>query len=212
MTVSEILLHPQDEIIDPIDQMKLARRIAAGLLRFHATPWISKTWSLKDLCFFGQQSSVSDSDLQTLHLNNNFVPRNRSQLTDARGDVVMEGFEYLAPSIIAVPDQQLEEDTLDYETFGIRNPILYRLGVALLQIGHWTGLDPNNVVGVRQLANGRRGPRKLTPRYREVVQRCLDCDFAYGTDLSKKSLQSAVHDKVIRELDTMIAAIDFSKE
>ena len=211
-TIHDILLRPQDETIDPIDQMKLARRVAAGLLQFHATPWISKTWSLTDLCFFTQESSVSDVDLRTLHINKNFVPRNRSQVTDAGGDILMEGLEYLSPSIITAQNQQLKEDAFDYETYGIRNPILYRLGVALLEIGYWIDLDPKNVAGVRELANRRRGPRRIYPRYREIARRCLDCDFSYGTDLSKTSLQSAVRDKVLRELDGMIAAIDISKD
>jgi hypothetical protein len=124
----------------------------------------------------------------------------------------MEELEYLAPSIISGHGQELGESALEYEKYGIRNPTLYRLGVALLEIGYWQNLNPANVAGVRQLVLPKRGSWKVYPRYLDVAKRCLDCDFAFGTDLSKKSLQTAVQDKVLRELDVMIAAMDISKD
>lgn len=210
-SLHQILLRPQDETIDPIDQVKLARRVAAGLLRFHSTPWIDQSWSLKDLYFFGRETSVSDFEMQTLHLNEEFTSRGQFQRSDGDGNLSIEGPEHLASSIIRAKDQNTEDNALDYETRGIRNQTLYRLGVALLEIGYWCDLNPSDVKNIRQLANPQRGPRKAFPRYLKIVRRCLDCDFAFGTDLTERNLQAAVHDKVLRELDDMIAAMDISE-
>jgi hypothetical protein len=106
------------------------------------------------------------------------------------------------------------EMNYDTPSKNIRNMALYRLGVALLEIGFWKEFDSFDVTEIRQLADpkGTNRLRTVYPRYLEIAQRCLDCDFGYGTDLRKKSLQQSVYDKVINELDGMIAAMDISDD
>lgn len=65
--------------------------------------------------------------------------------------------------------------------YGIRNMTLWSLGAILLQIGLWARIDsPDDVVTVRRLSSQRSA---LGPRYQQLTQRCLGCDFGYGDDL-----------------------------
>lgn len=98
---------------------------------------------------------------------------------------------------------------------GIDNPPLYCLGVALLQVDLWSdgataaGLVPEDVVGVRKLA---KTPRNLGPRYGEMVQKCLRCDFGYGYDLRSSQLMKAVYDNVVGPLESMLERMDIGAE
>ncbi|KAF6826833.1 hypothetical protein CMUS01_09270 [Colletotrichum musicola] len=79
---------------------------------------------------------------------------------------------------------------------GIDNLTLHSLGVALLQIDRWTRVEPGDVLKVRKMA---LRSSSLGPRYQEITQKCLRCDFGYGADLTKPRLQEAVYDNVAPE-------------
>ena len=49
------------------------------------------------------------------------------------------------------------------------------------------------------------------PRYQELTQRVIDCDFGYGKDLKRPQLQEAMYNKVLVELESMIASLDISQ-
>ena len=89
--------------------------------------------------------------------------------------------------------------------YGVRNMSLFSLGVALLEIGRWkplqysTAEDP--VITVRKMA---RGPLILGSKYREIVRKCLECDFGYGNDLNTSDLKSAVYGGVVCPLEEMV--------
>lgn len=79
-----------------------------------------------------------------------------------------------------------------------------------LQIGTWSALkSPDDVVAVRRLA--QKVP-VLGPRYRNLTKQCLECDFAFGDNLSKPRLQLAVYEHVICGLTEMIKALDIDKD
>ncbi|KAI0509180.1 hypothetical protein F5B22DRAFT_658626 [Xylaria bambusicola] len=86
----------------------------------------------------------------------------------------------------------------------IRNTVLYNLGVGLLQIDRWTNLDPDAVDIIDNLATQRAN---MGPKYRDLVQKCLYCDFGVGADLLKPQLQIEILDKVVGELESMVAAL-----
>ncbi|KAK0718489.1 hypothetical protein B0T26DRAFT_713443 [Lasiosphaeria miniovina] len=89
---------------------------------------------------------------------------------------------------------------------GIANVTMYNLGVALLAIGRWAAVDAGDVLSVRRMA---RLPSPLGPRYHDLTQRALDCDFGFGKDLARPKLQEAVYDGVLLELQSMISALSF---
>lgn len=86
---------------------------------------------------------------------------------------------------------------------GIKNADLYNLGVALIQIDRWKDLDSNATADIDKLATWSR----FGPKYRDIVQRCLHCNFGVDYDLTKPKLQTAVLHKVMGELDSMLVVL-----
>lgn len=86
----------------------------------------------------------------------------------------------------------------------IYNATAYNLGVALLSIGRWAKVDPNDVLNVRLIASQ---PCPLGPKYQEMTQKVLECDFGCGKDLSKTPLQHAIYEGIMLELESMISSL-----
>jgi hypothetical protein len=102
--------------------------------------------------------------------------------------------------------QSIDETMLVY---GIRNLTLHSLGVVLLQIGRWSRVEADDILQVRRLA--QQVPR-LGPKYRDLMQKCLNCDFGCGSSLTRPQLQQAVFEDVVEELDAMIRCLDISND
>lgn len=186
------------------DQLRLALRIASAVLKFSSTAWLGEAWGLRDLYFFErpaetQPAAATDlpASLQTLHFGVEWT-RGRGPNTLMDVNAINDGGE---ASVAAA----LEEAKMSY---GIRNVTMYNLGVALLSIGRWAAVDAHDVVQVRRMA-AQTCP--LGPRFREMTQRVLDCDFGYGKDLGKPKLQEAVYDGVLLELEAMIASMSLEE-
>ena len=171
------------------EQLRLALRLARSVLRYHATPWWRRSWKLSDVSYFNTETELSAS-LATLHIDAELGSKTRDPLA-------------LETLVADVPTSPAHTDA---ELFcGIRNTTLYSLGAALLQIGHWAILDLTDVVAVRKAG---AKPSRLGPRYDELTERCLSCDFGYGADLSRPQLQNAVYGSVIHELEEMVALFE----
>ncbi|OIW28569.1 hypothetical protein CONLIGDRAFT_632836 [Coniochaeta ligniaria NRRL 30616] len=197
-TFDEILLHPVETSISMVDQLKLARTIVSAVLYFSSTPWLAEYWGLKDLCFFLDRNDLPTS-LRTLNLGVKFLGSCAAQLEGA-----MEGVDSASASQESPP--AIDEAMLVY---GVRNMTLHSLGVVLLQIGMWNRVEPDDVLQVRRLA--RQVPR-LGPKYRDLMQKCLNCDFGCGSNLTRPQLQQAVYEDIVEELDAMIKCLDISSD
>lgn len=193
----EIMSHDPDGAVEVEDQLRLALKTATALLQFNNTPWLSERWRLRDLSYFGSSTTLDDSALKTLHLS--------SQISSAPGTTAvgntMDGIE------------QATDAVSDQVRYGINNTTLFFLGVALLEIAHWkpieekmTARDLNNeVFAARRLAAGRA---PLGPQYQKIAEKCLQCNFGFGTKLSSKGLQTAVYNDVVCELEGMIEKLN----
>jgi len=178
-----------DEALEIGDQLELAHKAAVAILQYNDTPWLAERWRLSNMSYFGSRHVFDESALKTLHLSSQMSQPNAMSNT-----AVMEGV------------QTTVSDELKY---GINNTPLFFLGVALLEIAHWQPLedsmrqqdDGNHIVTARRLANGRSS---LGPQYQRIVQKLLQCNFGYGTKLESKSLQTAVYNDVVCELEDMI--------
>jgi len=197
-TFDDILQHPVETSISMVDQLKLARTIVSAVLYFSSTPWLAEYWGMKDLCFFLDRNDLATS-LRTLNLGVRFLGTDAAQLEGA-----MEGID--SPS-----DKQDSPSAIDDAMLlhGIRNVTLHSLGVVLLQIGRWSRVEPDDILQVRRLA--QQVPR-LGPKYHDLVQKCLNCDFGCGSNLSRPQLQQAVYEDVVEELDAMIKCLDISSD
>ncbi|KAI0554263.1 hypothetical protein F4679DRAFT_527699 [Xylaria curta] len=191
VSMRQIMENPIENSLSVVDQLKLARNLVAAVLKFHSTPWLGQYFALTNLSIFQSTPDLSGC-LQTLHFGANFV-----------GTSSMDGAESMSPSTL--PEEAIENAKLEY---GIRNLTLWCLGAILLQIGRWAAVDsPDDVLRIRKLSS--QVPA-LGPRYQELTQRCLECDFGYGADLSKPRLQQAVYENVMCELNAMISSLDIN--
>lgn len=197
-TFDDVLHHPVETSISMVDQLKLARTIVSAVLYFSSTPWLAEYWGMKDLCFFLDRNDLATS-LRTLNLGVKFLGTDVAQLEGA-----MEG---IASTSVTQESPPAIDDTM--LVYGIRNLTLHSLGVVLLQIGRWNRVEPDDIQQVRRLA--RQLPR-LGPKDRILMQKCLNCDFGCGNNLSRPQLQQAVYEDVIEELDAMIKCLDISSD
>jgi len=198
-TMNEILQHPAETSLSVVEQLRLARNLASAVLKFHSTPWLRDYFSLRDLSFFRTGQDLTGC-LRTLHIGLEFVQLPSVQ-TPMSVDDVNPSCRGASELSMAVEHAQLE--------YGIGSLTLWSLGVVFLQIGRWAAIDsPEDVSGVRKLLHQVSA---LGPRYRDLTEKCLDCDFGYGHDLSKPRLQQAVYENLVCELDDMIGSLELSE-
>ncbi|KAI0970719.1 hypothetical protein F4678DRAFT_100313 [Xylaria arbuscula] len=187
----EILNASMDADLGVTQQLRLVLKLARGHLQLHWTPWWRQYWSLADLSYFTNSSAPGAADLdeclETLHIG-------------TRLD--FEALNFDSSTFHLTPE--FETALL---THGIRNLSLYCLGVALLQIGRWDPLadTTDDVVVVRRLA--ARSCR-LGPRYQALMQKCIECDFGEGSDLSNPQLQGTIYESVVCELERLIEVLE----
>ena len=192
-SVFDVMRHDVDDIVEVEDQLKLAHKTALALLQFNDTPWLQNRWRLRDLSYFGTTGSFGSEALKTLHLSSQIS----APAVPAVTNHIMDGVE------------QTTDVVNDQVRYGINNVALFFLGVALLEIAHWkpieekmTARDLNNeIFAARRLAAGRA---PLGPQYQKIAEKCLQCNFGFGTKLESKGLQTAVYNDVVCELESMI--------
>jgi hypothetical protein len=193
ISILDLMGQSVDDTLTVDNQLRLAHKITLAILQFNSTPWLAQRWRFKDLSYFGNSDMFDEESLKTLHLSSKISP---VKLPDT---AAMEGIEEIVGAFS------------EEEYFGINNTTLFFLGVALLEVAHWKPLeslsnpqDPNAILTERRLASK---PSPLGPRYQEVVRKCLQCNFGFGTDLSKKELQTAVYGDVVCSLEKMLKAL-----
>ncbi|KAK2611833.1 hypothetical protein N8I77_005155 [Diaporthe amygdali] len=194
VSAEQILKHPAETSVTFVDQLRLAHSFAMAVLKFYSTPWLREYVSLRELSFFSFGDSNLSSCIRTAHLGFEFIQ------TSSGEDLPMP-MDKMAESR-AIEDARL--------VHGVRNVTLWGLGTVMLQIGTWSMIEsPDDVVAVRRLA--QRTPM-LGKRYRDLTKQCLECDFAFGDDLSKPRLQQAVYEHVVCGLAEMINSLDIDEE
>lgn len=190
-SISDIMSQEADDFLSVEDQLKLAHKMALATLQFSDTPWMSERWRLAQMSYFGSRHSFDEAALKTLHLS--------SQISSPtqQNTIAMDGIEH--------PETGVSDEV----RYGINNLPLFFLGVALLEIAHWKPLEEkmiardanDQVYAARRLASGRA---PLGPEYQKIAQKCLQCNFGFGTKLNSTSLQAAVYNDVVCELAGMI--------
>ena len=171
-------------------RLRLAKTLAVAALQYHSTPWLRTCWRSEDVYFFGDEVVASQEPpvLTPPHLN-----------VRVRG-----------------PDGQLSRSSTFPPHTLARNPLLFSLGVILLEIAYSSTLEsfqrPND------LNNGRRdlyteffvarrlassGQSALGGSYHKIVERLVECDFGCGNDLSDLQLQMALYNDVICPLERL---------
>ena len=225
-TLSHIVHEASHETLSYLDQLKIAHKLALAVLQYHATPWMRPQWELEDIGLFCSVADLDETALQTLHLSARFPKECQLQCHDSNQSadtkdmpcpIETDGRDQGTTSSCSCrkPSQcHCALDPLDHQSrlYEVDNLTLCNLGIALLQISHRKNLeslksdrDPNNLYTARRLAYGRASP--MTPRFQNIIRKCLRCDFNAGTDLESPELQSAVFSNVVCELEDMMSNV-----
>lgn len=192
-TIFDIMQHEADDVLEAEDQLRLALKAALATLQYNDTPWLAERWRLNNMSFFNNAQTLDPTALKTLHLSSQISWPDQAH----HNTQTMDGIQNTADTV---------SDEIKY---GINNLPLFFLGVALLEIAHWKPLEEkmiprdqqDQVYTARRLAQGRA---PLGPEYQKIAQKCLQCNFGFGTKLSSKSLQTAVYNDVVCELEGML--------
>ena len=172
------------------ERLRLAKDLATAVLQYHGTPWLKLTWRSEDVIFFGQYQGTSNQevfDLTVPHLN-----------------VKVKG-----------PDSENPQATCVSRTLA-PNPILFGLGVVLLEIAYsatlqslqqpsdlYNGPDSSfsEFFAAKRLASSLG--REMGVSYGKIVKKLIYCDFGCGQDLNEPDLQAGFYKDVVCELDRL---------
>ncbi|KAK5657140.1 hypothetical protein OQA88_3197 [Cercophora sp. LCS_1] len=190
--VEDLLGLPINNRLTVVDQLQLALQLVYAVLRFNKTDWLQDVWTLRDILVIhqgdleSQQHADLSISLQNPCIRDRLAPLERESLKDgepsrASGELLLRQVRY---------------------EYGIRNVMLYSLGVALLAIGRWGSVNHGDVEAVRETAE--LPCLNLGNKYRELTERVLHCDFGCGMDLTDPRLENAVYESVALKLEEMI--------
>lgn len=181
---------PSSPILLYYERFRLARQLSTAVLQFRSTPWLAHSWNSNEILV----STSEPSTTTTI-------------------DTTMTNFhEPFVSACIRNPyDTPARSNTLSSRTL-IRNQLLFRLGVMLLEIAFLKpldemkettdsdGQDDNNADFWAADRLRHQVSAFLAPRYAEVVRKCIHCDFGKGFDLTATKLQEAFYQDVVCEL------------
>ena len=172
------------------ERLRLARMLSVAVLQYHSTPWLNKSWRSEDIYLIanGLPAAEGIQSFVAPHLN-----------VKVQGSCSQPSHAPTCPS-----------------THLIRNPLLFGLGVVLLEIAYTANLaslrSPLDLEdGLEDRYMEFRAARRLAKlaktdmggKYHKVVEKLVECDFGCGRDLNDPSLQIAYHNAVICPLEKL---------
>ena len=173
----------------------IGRLLASAILQYYATPWLTEAWRSEDIMFFGLETSNPTSNACS-NVTSDTLPA--------------------APCLnvrVKAPNNRVTHSPTTSHSL-IRNQLLFRLGVVLLELAYKAplptlqqpcDLEVGKAAQYSEFFTARRlgelvGAKMGRP-YGKIVRQCLECDFGQGNhDLSDVQLQGAVYNDVVCEL------------
>lgn len=173
------------------ERLHLASALATAVLQFHPTPWLPSSLNSSDIHFDFPHSSVTAT--KPLSPGTPFV------------DVPIKTPDGVSSRKSTYPSRHFAP-----------NPLLFRLGVILLELAFETplksmqkpidregGLEDRHAEFFTAKRVSRAMSSTLGTRYATIVRKCLQCDFGRGDDLSEPALQEAFYREVVCELEQL---------
>ena len=189
-SLKQVILALSRNRLPQYERLHLARSLATAVLQYHATPWLKGTWRSDDIYFFGLDEKPTSQ--QCLSLPAPHI------------DVCVKG-----------PNGSLFRTSTFPTPVLVRNPLIFGLGVVLLEVGHAKtmkelqqpqDLRANDDQLTEYLAATRLASsigRELGSTYGQIVQKCLYCDFGCSDDLNSPKLQAVFYQDVVKELEKL---------
>jgi len=201
-----MLSRPALEVVKLQHRIELALiLVETALMHYSTVAWPNiLTCLMERISIFVKPNADADlsESFHTLHLTVEIDQVTQPSQVETGGDIDMD----LEPA--TKQDQQPAQRDLRHQ-FGIRNPTLFSLGAAMLQIGLWSPLEVQGkdaVASIRRKAECFEGMGSL---YRRAMLRLLYCDFGEGCDLDNMRLRQAICNTVIADLDSALRCEEY---
>ncbi|KAL4739362.1 hypothetical protein BDV11DRAFT_215284 [Aspergillus similis] len=167
-----------------------SKYLAAAVLYYHATPWLKRRWRSSDILFFGKSHEL----LEQAH----------------------DAIPYMSTLIGTLgPSNNSTSTSSDYD-YIIRNPVLFGLGVMFLELAYQAPLrdlqKPVDLVrgqtpGFADYFTAHRlaevSNSKVSRTFKDIIKKCLHCDFGHDSDFKSPALQEAFYHDVIIALEKL---------
>jgi hypothetical protein len=172
--------------------LRLARQLASAVLQFHTTPLLKEDWASSDVVFFG----MDDTPSLSVH----------GMLTAPHLGVRIKS---PATSAVEMPASRTTAESRQM----IKNRYTFALGLILIELAYQAPLrcirgvtesrDIDSLEYSFLLAEKISADMvtQLGLPYKKMVQKCINCDFGEGFDLTKPSLQVAFYKDIICGLE-----------
>jgi len=182
----------RSERISFLGRIDLAQSLSRAVLQFHATPWLDSKWQDRDVVFFDVEDWSKESVL---------VPCFRSRILPQTSRTT-GGATTAATST--------GHDDMTHVQSPIRNPILYSLGVMLIELAYDRSLKTlqtqqdehgdsyTRYWTAKRLAGELR--EELGIKYSNAVRLCVEGMFATTRDFEHPTVQGLFLDEVVQRL------------
>jgi hypothetical protein len=187
-SLSEIISQPKSDItkgMSHYERVRLAKHLATAVLYYHTTPWLNRAWRSEDVHFFDSHDSSTEQPKHVL--------------------------PYMTSSV----STESQSAPPEYHRF-IRNPVLFGLGIMLLEVAFQApfktlsqsidcqeGGDSDFVEYFTACRVVELIPGKISASFRDIIKKCLYCDFGHDSDFTSPGLQQAFYNNVITVLDDL---------
>ena len=167
------------------ERLGLAKNLAVAVLQYHSTPWLRLSWRSDDILFFSAGETTQMQELPNLSA------------------------PHLSAKVMGPYGQLPRASTIQVQKLA-RNPILFSLGVVLLEIAHAASLESlkqdsdltsgqedryTEFFTARRLAKSKGSVMGIT--YHNIVEQLVECVFPCRDDLNNDQLQEAFHSSII---------------
>ena len=173
--------------LNKYQRLCIGRLLATAVLQYYATPWLTESWQSEDILFFGLEAANPISSTSPV-----------SPCLNVR---------------VKAPGNRVTQSSTNPHSL-IRNQLLFRLGVVLLELAYKAplptlqqpcDLEVGKAAQYSEFFTARRlgelVSAKMGRPYGKIVRQCLECDFGQGHhDLSDVQLQGAVYNDIVCEL------------
>ncbi|KAJ5769462.1 hypothetical protein N7520_004021 [Penicillium odoratum] len=187
MSLSELISQPRSDItmeMSQYERVRLAKYLATAVLYYHATPWLNKGWR--------------SEDVHLINSSDPFIEQPQHILAYMTSSVSTE-FQPVCPG---------------YHRF-VRNPVLFGLGVMLLELAFQAplsslerstelqGEESDFIEYFTACRVVEFSHAKISKSFKDVIKRCLYCDFGHDNDFTSPALQQAFYNNVITVLEDL---------
>ncbi|KAJ5623448.1 hypothetical protein N7490_012053 [Penicillium lividum] len=186
-SLSELISQPRSDItmeMSQYERVRLAKYLATAVLYYHATPWLNGGWRSEDV-----------------------------HLIDS-SDPFIEQPQHILAYMTSSVSTESQPVSPGYHRF-VRNPVLFGLGVMLLELAFQAplsslersielqGEESDFVEYFTACRVVEFSHAKISKSFKDVIKRCLYCDFGHDNDFTSPALQQAFYNNVITVLEDL---------